>query len=311
MAAVLEVVLPVFGVMLLGYGAARGGYFDEEAQRGLTHFVFNFAIPILLFRTLARASLPAEPPWALLLSYYLGTMLIFMMGMLGTRLLGHCSLQLQAMLGFGACFSNTVQIGMPLILSALGEPAALPLFLLIAFHGLLLISLLTVIMELAQGSTGGLRALPRNTARGLLQNPIIVGLMAGLGYNLLGLPLPNSLDRIADTMGQAVVPCALFSMGAGLTRYRIAGSLREALMLVALKNVLHPLITLLLGVWVFALSELWLAVTLLLAALPIGVNPFLFAQRYQMGQAPISTAIVISTGVSVLGLSLLLAWLQA
>jgi len=310
MASVLEVVLPVFGILFLGYGAAWGGWFDEGAQRGLGLFVFNFAIPILLFRTLAQASLPPEPPWGLLLSYYLGTVGVFVAGMLGARLLGHRALDMQAIVGFAGCFSNTVQIGMPLILKALGERAALPLFLVIAFHGLLLITLLTVVMELARGSTGSLRRLPLNTARGLLGNPIIVGLLAGLGYNLLDLPLPAALDRIAGTMGEAVVPCALFSMGAGLSRYRIAGSLREAVLLVGLKNVLHPLLVYQLATRVFALNELWLMVTVLLAALPIGVNPFLFAQRYQVGAPAVTTAIVLSTALSVATLSALLVWFR-
>jgi len=310
MTGVLDVVLPVFGILFLGYGAARGGFFDEGAQRGLGLFVFNFAIPILLFRTLAQTELPPDPPWGLLLSYYLGAIGVFVLGMLGARLLGHQGLDMQAILGFGGCFSNTVQIGMPLILKALGERATLPLFLVIAFHGLLLITLLTVIMELARGSTGSLRQLPLNTARGLLTNPIVVGLLLGLGYNLLGWPLPTALERIAATMGQAVVPCALFSMGAGLSRYRIAGNLREALLLVGLKNFLHPLLVYLLATRVFHLNALWLAVVLLLAALPVGVNPFLFAQRYRVGVPAVTTAIVISTALSVLTLSVLLVWLQ-
>lgn len=310
MAIVLDVVLPVFGILLLGYAAARGGWFDEGAQRGLGLFVFNFAIPILLFRTLAQTNLPSNPPWDLILSYYLGVLGIFCLGMLGARLMGHRSLDMLAILGFAGCFSNTVQIGMPLILKALGEGATFALFLLIALHGLVVITLFTVIMELARGRSDSLRKLPINTARGLLGNPIIVGLLLGLGYNLLGLPLPAAVDKIGQTMGQAVVPCALFSMGAGLARYRITGNLKEALMLVGLKNLLLPVVVYLLATQVFGISQLWLSVAVLLAALPIGVNPFLFAQRYQVGQQAVSTAIVLSTCVSVFSLTGLLLWLQ-
>jgi len=71
---ILDIVLPVFGVMVIGYGAARLGFFSEQTCRVLTRFVFNFAIPALLFRSLATTDLPPVLPWGHLLSYYLSVL---------------------------------------------------------------------------------------------------------------------------------------------------------------------------------------------------------------------------------------------
>ena len=71
MPLISDIVVPLFGVGIIGYLAARFGLFGAEANRGLSIFVFNFATPALLFRAMARASLPEEMAWGLLSSYFL------------------------------------------------------------------------------------------------------------------------------------------------------------------------------------------------------------------------------------------------
>lgn len=70
MAVILEIILPIFGLMRMGVAAARLSLFTVAACEGLTRFVFNVAVPAMLFRVLAHASLPSNFPWAHLLSYY-------------------------------------------------------------------------------------------------------------------------------------------------------------------------------------------------------------------------------------------------
>lgn len=307
MSAVLTVVIPVFGVLLIGYLAARFKLFDEQAIRGLSLFVFNFAIPALLFRSLATAELPAQLPWDFLLSYYLGAFAVLGLGMLSARwLFGRTRLDEQGILGFTPAFSNTLLLGVPLILTALGETASLPLFIIIAVHSPLLMPTITVILEIGRGSGASLRQIPLNTLKGLAQNPIILGLTVGLLVNFLDIPVPATVDSVAQLLSTAVTPCALFAMGAALSRYRIAGNLREALLLVLLKNFVHPLLVWTLGTQVFTVDPHWILVALLLAAMPSGVNGFLFAQRYQVGVATVTTAIFLSTAASVVTLSVLL-----
>ena len=303
---ILTIVIPVFGVLLIGYGAARFGFFDEMGIRGLSLFVFNFAVPMLLFRTLANTELPAEVPWDYLLSYYLGTFAVFGFGMLTGRVAFARRLDEQGILGFNAAYSNSVLLGIPLVLTTFGEAASLPLFIIIALHSLLLFPTVTVIIEASRGRGAALRHIPINTLKGLLKNPLIIGLSLGLIFSLFELPVPAVVDAVAETLVRAVTPCALFAMGASLNRYHIAGNLREALALMGLKNFLHPLLVWALATLVFEIEPLWAMVAVLLAALPAGVNVFLFAQRYQICIATVTSMIFISTAVSIFSLSALL-----
>lgn len=305
---IVDIVAPVFGVLLIGYGAARLRLIDETSTRGLVLFVFNFAIPPLLFRSLALAELPAAVPWGLLLSYYLAVLTVFALGMLGARGFSR-KLAEQGLFGFGAAYSNAVLIGVPLILTAFGDAASLPLFLLIACHSPILFTLLIVMIEAGHGSGAGLRQLPGEVVRGLLRNPLIIGLALGLTWNLLALPLPGLVDSVLKTLGQAALPGALFAMGASLSRYRIAGRLPEAVLLVTLKMLVHPLLVWWLATGVFRLPPLWVQVAVLLAALPGGVNVYLFAERYRVAVDTASTTIVLGTAVSLVSLPLVLALL--
>jgi malonate transporter and related proteins len=69
MQILLDIILPVFGIVAIGYGAARSGVFPESATKGLSTFVFNFAIPPLLFRTLAQRGFSDNVEWGFLGAY--------------------------------------------------------------------------------------------------------------------------------------------------------------------------------------------------------------------------------------------------
>ena len=307
MALILDIILPVFGLVMLGFVAAKATWFDEGAIRGLSLFVFNFAIPVMLFRTLAQVELPETIEWGFLLSYYIGALAVFGLGMASAGLLFGRPLEAQGAAGLTAGYSNTVLLGIPLVLTAFGDAAALPLFLLVAFHSLLLFPTATAVIEAGRGRGEGLRRLPLVTAIGLARNPIVAGLALGLGFNLLGLPIPGPVDAVAATLGQAALPCATFAMGASLARYRIAGSLGESAVLIALKTLVHPVLVWLLATRVFSVDPLWASVAVVMAALPTGVNAYLFAQRYGTGIAPAATSVLVSTVIAIGTLTALLA----
>lgn len=301
-----DIVLPVFSLVLMGYGAARLRWFPVHAVGGLTAFMFNFAVPILLFHTLATTKLPAEIPWKLFGSYYLSMLVIFALGAMVAVVLSRRSLEAAAIIGFTAGFSNTVLFGIPIILTALGPEASVPLFLLISVHSPTGFTLLIIAMELLNKKGGGLKRLPLAIGRSIITNPILIGVAAGLLINLLGIPLPRLVDATARLMTGAVSPVSLFALGATMTQYRIAGRLSESLSLVALKTLIFPGVVFVMATYVFELDTLWRNTAVLLAAVPTGVNAFLFADRYGVGKASATTTIFLGTGLSVATLSLIL-----
>ena len=126
--------------------------------------------------------------------------------------------------------------------------------------------------------------------------------------NLLGITLWKPLDEIAKLLGNAVTPGALFALGATLAGFRKKIQWKELPLVVLMKILVHPMLVWLLAVIVFGVKEaIWIQVLVILAALPTGVNPFLFASRYNAGQLLSSGAVFISTFISIFTLSALLS----
>ncbi len=297
--------------MVIGYGAARLGFFGEQSCRVLTKFVFNFAIPAMLFRSLATTDLPPALPWGHLLSYYLSALICMALGMAGGRVIRGRKLDGQTIVGLNAGFGNAVLIGVPLVLTAFGDKATLPLFLIIAFHSVLLTSVGTLLIEISRGSRAGLRALPLNVAKAMATNPIVVSLMLGLAMAASGLPFPKVANEIVRLLGSAAAPCALFAMGATLPQYRVAGNLLELALVTVLKLIVHPAIVWALATYVFAVEPLYRQVAVVLAATPVGVNAYILATRYDVGIATSTTAIFLTTAGAMVTLSAVLYLLLA
>jgi hypothetical protein len=292
--------------MMLGFLAARAGWFDEVATRGLVRFVFYFAIPALLFRSLAVMELPEDIEWGFLLSFYLGALVVYGLGMAAARFMFGRPPAAQAIFGMSAGFSNTVLVGVPVLITAYGPAASLPVFMLIALHSALLMPLTVALIQAAQGRPGDLGSRLRTGSAELLRTPIITSVLAGLAVNFIGLSLPLPLDRAANLLGSAAVPCALFAMGASLAAFPLRGDLPPALLLVSFKLALHPLLVWVFAVPVMGLDGIGVPVAVTMAAMPTGVNAYLFAARYEAAEAVASRVVFLSTALSIVTISVVL-----
>ncbi len=285
----------------------RVGLIEEGGVRGLVLFVFNFSIPSLLFRSLAEMEFPADIEWGFLGAFYAGSIVTFCAGIAIGRFSFRRSLADQAIFGMGGAFSNLVFMGIPITLSALGPEASLPMLLIIGFHSATFMPLTLAIVQ-ADGPNrkGGLArffAVFRDVAR----NPIILGILAGVVANILGLTLWTPVDRVFELLGMAAVPAALFAMGASLAGYPLAGDVLPALVLTILKLVIHPLAVWLVAVPWLGLGGLWVSVAIVMASMPSAVNVYLFGARYDAAPDVAARTVLLSTVGSVVTISVVLA----
>lgn len=307
MTTALDIVLPMFALMLCGYLAARFRLFSGEAVKGLSTFVFFFAIPALLFRGISRETAADPGQFAIVYAYFSGCLLVFAASMAVGRLAFGLRLQEQAVMAFTATFSNTVLLGIPLIYAAFGQAGILPVTLIASFHSIILLTLATMIVELgAGGGARFLHTLPK-IGLALLRNPLLIAIVAGFAARALGWRLPVVLDHATALLAQAAAPCALFALGATLTSFRVSGNPAQSTYLVIVKMIGHPLLVWALATRVFALAPIQVAVATVVAALPAGANAFILAERYGVYVERAATAILVTTALSVLTAALLLA----
>ncbi len=308
MLSILETVLPIFGLVLCGYVVGRKRWMSEEAIKGLNTFVFYFAIPALLFRAMARGIGPVE--FSIVGAYFSGVLITFLLALVVARLVFRTTAVEQVLFGMGSIFSNTVLLGIPLIFTVLGDDAGLQLMLIITFHAVTILPVITVLIELRRGAGRGWRRLLGQSLRAIALNPIILALVAGIAYGATGQLLPGAAERFLALLGGAAAPCALFALGASLTSFEIRGDMKETLAIVAMKLLVHPAIMAVLAFYVFHLPPLAAIVAIITAAVPSGANVFIMARQYDIYLGRAASAVLISTALSVVTLSLLLAVLK-
>ena len=297
MQALVNIVLPVFGLMAVGYAASWVRLLPEGAITGLASYVFNLAIPLLVFRTVSAGSLPDVSPWAYWGAYFFGAAATWGLASLAARfVLGADPLRA----GVGGCagaYSNTVLLGLPLVLTAFGDAGAIPLFLLISVHLPVMMVAGILVGEAAGQGRSDKRKLAADTALAVVTNPIIIGIALGLLWRLSGLVMPGAAEKIVDSIADTAVPCALIAMGLTLRRYGIGGDLKLTAVIVTAKLIVHPLLVLL-AARLFGLPPVWAGVAVLFAAAPSGITSYVVATRYNTAIGAVSSAILIGTGLA-------------
>ena len=296
----VEIVVPVFALIVVGYLAGRVGLLTARAGEGLSEFVFTLAVPCLIFRTLVRAELPPVQPWGYWISYFAGVAVVWFLATALAKRYFAVSGTAGVVAGFAAGQSNTVLVGVPMILNAYGDAGAVPLFLLIAVHLPVTMTLATVLAEGRQASL--LKLVGR-----LATHPIIVGIVAGAACRPVAGFIPGPALQVVDLIGSAAVPCSLVAMGVALRRYGLGADWRLPVAISVLKLGVHPLIVFLLATKVFSMPPAWAGVAVLFAACPSGINAYLFAERYGEGVPIASSALALSTALALVTLVL---WLQ-
>lgn len=309
MESVLDNILPTFTIVLIGWLMAKLRLFRQIAVDGVAQYVFGVAVPLLLFRLTARAEIPAEIPWGFLSSYYLGALLAFVIGMLVAGGLFHNGLSHQGAFGGAASYSNTVLLGIPVVLGILGPEATVPLFVLIGVHGLIMVPLIVTVISVGRRQGGTMGKVAKETVGELVHNPFVVALAAGGLYALYAPPLPEQIDNVIGTLADTAGPCALFALGGVLAQYPVVGGLKEAFALSFVKLVLHPAIVWVLATQLFGVQDSWVWVAVLLAAMPAGINVFVLAHRYEVASGGIGMSVVLSTALAIVTLAGLMQFL--
>lgn len=310
MSAIIEIVLPVFGVILCGYVVGKTPLMGPEGLKGFANFVFCVAIPALLFRAIARGTGAGMADFSLVYAYFLGCLMVFTLALAAGRVLFRLPLQDLGVFGMGAVFSNTVMLAIPLIYTAFGDEGLTRIMFIVTFHSMILIPLATVVIELGRGSKAGVPIhILGSTLVSLAKNPVVVSIAAGLAWSYTGWSLPGPVDRFLALLGGGGVPCSLFALGASLTGFHLGGDARQSATLLFLKLAIHPAVAWVLASQVFALDPLSVSVAVVTASLPTGINVFILAQRYDRYVARSATAVLVSTALSAVTVGALLGFM--
>lgn len=302
----ISIIFPLLFMASLGYLLTAKGPFTKEHIAGISLFTFYICIPAFLFINMYQADLESSFDIFSLSSFYLPVIATFGL----SAGLYYCfspkgapRKAKSAVYALGCSYSNTILVGLPIIVGALGEQMMGKVFAVITFHSALLFSL-TFILSAKQNHAGAWKF-----SKGIILNPIVLSISAGLILNLLQVPIENNLVNGLSLLSEPALACALFVLGANLSFYKIAKDWHLALIASVIKLLVLPLCVYGIGRFVFSIEGDSLALLVLLSASPLGVNAYLVAMQLQAQQAVIASTVVMSTVLSVFTMSLWLSLL--
>jgi predicted permease len=299
----IDIVLPVFLVIGLGYVLRLRGFIPEEANAWLSRFVFYVAAPVLLLRSTSRESFSWGENLRTLLAVGGITILVAAAVYLAGRRMAAARRGVLAQASFR---SNTVFFGLPVVVSAFGERVLGPLSLLIAFM-VVVENLLSVLVLTLPHQRLSARdpALWSRTAARIATNPLILGCAAGVLLSTIRLHLPAGIDRAFGLVGATASPLGLLCVGAGLDFGKLRAETGATTVAAVVRLVIHPALVLL-TLRALGLAGLELGMAVLLMACPTAVVTYIMARELE-GDAHLAGAIVIGTTVA--SLATLLGWL--
>ena len=307
MMEVLNTILPIVLITLSGYIVAKFKQLNNSEIATINKIVFNYLVPVLLFKSFSTAELPDTFQWEYLSAYYVSALIIYFLAVIiGKIFFGH-SLKESGVFGLGAAYSNTVLIGIPVCYSVYGDEGLIPLFIIISIHSAVLFSVTTIMIGMSERQDRVWLQL-KKLFKSILLNPIIASLLMGLLFNILNISLPKSIFSALEMASKAALPCSLFVLGASLSQYQIKHQILETSVITMLKIIVFPILVWIMVFKVFSIQPVWASVAVLTAAMPVGINVYVFAKQYQSCEVSVASSIVISTICSIGIISWLIAY---
>jgi predicted permease len=305
MSSILNITLPIFLLIGLGYGLVRSGAFASEHMRALGRIVITVALPAVIIRALSKSSVAEVFNVQYIVAYGGGSLVVFGIGLAIGLLIRRRSLTVAAIRSLGTSNSNSAFIGFPVAYQLLGAPAVVGLALNAIIENVLIIPTALAVAEIGQGDRDGVRRVVARTAVTLAKSPILIAVAFGMLLTLTGFGLPVPVARAVDMVANLAAAGSLLVIGGSLVGLQTKGLLTTISIIGVGKLLLHPLVVLGAITLVGMNDPDMRAVALVFAAAPmLSIFPLLGARYGEEG--PCAAALLATTIASFFTLS---AWL--
>ncbi len=308
MLAIFSITLPIF--VLIGTGVIAGRFLRLERKdlRGLSNFVWYFALPALILRAFVLHPISDFLHLNYLLLYVTASLLTFGIGLSVARFSRGKSLTESALMALGSSSSNSGFVGFPVASLVVGPMAPIGLALNMIVENLVILPIGMVLGADGQRGGAGARAALRGSAISLVRNPLIISLFIGAAISASGIDFKDmALFHAVDMMANASGAVALFIVGATLLSTKVDGRLVvDAGYISVGKLVLHPLSVLAVSFLMPGLEPEMRRMAIVFAASPMFTTYPIIGQRFGLEEMS-AAALLLATTASFFTISIMLA----
>lgn len=299
LAGVLNLALPFFGLILVGYICGSLWDIPESGLAWMNAFIVYVALPALFYNLIAATPIGELANWRFILITTSCTALAYAYGFGVGWFASGGRLEEATIQGVAAGYSNVGYMGPGLTLAALGPQSVVPTALIFVFDSTLFFTLVPFLMSLSAGNKASAGETAKLVAWRVLTHPFNIATALAIASAATQIHPPVPVEKLLTYLQNAAAPCALFVMGVTVAQRPISRIYPEMPVLLLVKLIVHPLM-----VWV-AMSALgdfgrvWTFTAVLMAALPPALNVFVMASQYNVYVERASSLIMAGTIFSV------------
>jgi malonate transporter and related proteins len=310
MVAILNLAVPYFGLIFIGYACGRSKGLPESGLAWMNFFLLYVSLPALLFGIMSKTPFEElnNPPF--LIATTLGTASAFVLALFAGRLIGRLSFREATLAGLSGAYGNIGYMGPGLALAVLGAKAAAPTALIFCCDSIFLFSIVPLLIAFTDGEQRHWLHTIGLVVRQIVFNPLIMSACAGALAAAFHLDLPDAIDNTLLFLQNAAAPVALFVLGVTVALRPFGRVPWEVPGVIAVKLLIHPLIVVGLMVLLGPFAQPWAATAVLMASLPPALNVFVIARQNDTWIEPASVAVLIGTFASVVTLTTVMWLLQ-
>lgn len=307
---ILTVSLPLFAMILSGFLIVRLKIIEKEMVKGLVALVFWLFLPFFIFTKTISAAQYGSLDWRLLEAYYLSAAIVFVIAAVGGHVFFKRDIRTACLRGLASISGVVGYMGLPLATMTFGDKAIVPAVMITIADNLVILAGGAFMMELTANRSNvkaNIVSIIKSNTLSIIKNPLIVSVAVSIIFLWLNLKLPIPLQTFSTQMTDATGPLALVALGAALATHSNRKNFSiDTILLALLKVFVLPLFVFISAKYIFELDDFLIAVSVMMAALPVAVNVFVMASRYKTYEQEISISMLLSVVLGVVTISGLL-----
>ena len=303
----INIVSPVFFVLLLGYFAKQRGYIDNNFVDKGTWIVFYLALPFKLFYDIKNARIASLHP-KYVAYILLGVIFIITISIIIAKTLKIKDKRKLSAFVHCAYRSNFVYVGFPILdIIYNGAPSMEHMIVIISF-GLTLYNISAIILLTYYSESHDKRISITEIIVKILKNPMIAGVVIGAIFNFLHIPVYQGVDKAIEMVAKISTPMSLILIGASLNFESSKNDFKLMFISAFIKTVIAPALLIPIGVKL-GFTNMELGIAYVFWATPCAANCFIFTKQmnsdYEFSSKVITLSFVMSIITYPVGISLM------
>ena len=291
---VLNLSVPLFGLIFIGFIAAKIKPLKESALDWMNFFIIYVALPALFFQLIRKTPIRELVNYKFVLATTGATINIFIFTYLIGRYLFKRQGSVATIQAVAASYANIGYMGPAITLSALGQAALIPTAIIFCFDNAFLFTAVPLLMAISSNKNSSISKALVVAIKQVITHPFIIATIAGIAA-AVQLKVPTSINNLLNMLSNAAAPAALFAMGIVIAHRKATTSGLEIPVLVCFNLILHPICVYFFLVMLGPFEQLWMHTAVLMACLPPALNIYVMASDYKVYIQQASSIILLGT----------------